>query len=136
MGLISKPISSDSIGNIQHTRRNYADRAYIWKIGQKLMQLTRIILIIKPARTSSPTAPRLRKMVNSDTYLDMAGLRPLVIPPVENPTHPSSKKLRGTLPLEVDWRTENKVSSVKNQGSCGSCWAFTSTALYESILMI
>lgn len=59
----------------------------------------------------------------------------MLLPDIENPSRPEIK-LRGALPLQVDWRVEGKVTPVKDQGSCGSCWAFTATALYESIVKI
>lgn len=35
-----------------------------------------------------------------------------------------------------DWRTYNVVNPVRNQGQCGSCWAFATTANAESVWAI
>ena len=39
------------------------------------------------------------------------------------------------IPASLDYRTLGMVSSIKNQGSCGCCWSFTATGLYESFMM-
>jgi len=35
------------------------------------------------------------------------------------------------LPVAVDWRNHNAVTGVKDQGQCGSCWAFATSAILE-----
>lgn len=58
---------------------------------------------------------------------------------------PADRSLDGTrllsmpkpdsIPPAYDLRQQNRVTPVRNQGSCGSCWAFASFASLESSLM-
>lgn len=43
--------------------------------------------------------------------------------------HSSQKSLPGS----VDWRGKNVLTAVKDQGQCGSCWAFACTETAESV---
>eukprot|EP01129_Flabellula_baltica_P000434 TRINITY_DN10447_c0_g1_i1.p1 TRINITY_DN10447_c0_g1~~TRINITY_DN10447_c0_g1_i1.p1 ORF type:complete len:369 (+),score=85.14 TRINITY_DN10447_c0_g1_i1:17-1123(+) len=48
----------------------------------------------------------------------------------------SSVEEVGDIPESFDWRTTGKVSPVKDQEQCGSCWTFSTTGVIESAYAI
>lgn len=45
-------------------------------------------------------------------------------------------KAESNLPSKFDWNDYFKLQPIKNQASCGSCWAFSITAVIESLYWI
>jgi len=51
------------------------------------------------------------------------------------PVAPTSTISLADLPASVDWREKKIVTPVKDQGGCGSCWAFAAVETIESTLI-
>ncbi|XP_034910305.1 cysteine proteinase COT44 [Populus alba] len=54
----------------------------------------------------------------------------------KSPSERYAFKAGDKLPESVDWRAKGAVNPIKDQGSCGSCWAFSTVAAVEGINQI
>lgn len=90
-------------------------------------------------KQSSWTAVRYPRYegLQVEDMIRQAGGRKSVIPniPKPAPISDAQARLAGGLPLSFDWRNvdgTNYVSPIRNQASCGSCYAFASMGMNEA----
>ncbi|XP_012444595.1 thiol protease aleurain [Gossypium raimondii] len=140
--MVSDGLDSSVLRVIGHTRRAISFARFAYKHGKRYEDVEEIKLrfqIFKDnmdlIRSANKKGLPYSLSVNQFADLTWDEFRKHRIGAAQNcsATRKGNHQLTDVvLPESKDWRESGIVSPVKNQGSCGSCWAFSTTGALEA----
>lgn len=111
-------------------KKTYGENEYRYRLKVFKDNLNKISLLNKYEKgTAQYGITRFADMTEKE-FSRSHGYRPTLRKENELP-FAQAKIPKVELPTEFDWRLKNAVTEVKDQGMCGSCWAFSTTGNVE-----
>jgi len=110
--------------------KTYSREEYIYRLGVFERNMEEIARLNSQSR-NAVYGVTLFTDLTKEEFSQLLGYR-------SNETHTPMEELEtspNALPSSFDWRTKGVVTAVKDQGSCGSCWAFSATEEIESMVL-
>ncbi|XP_002732425.1 cathepsin L-like peptidase [Saccoglossus kowalevskii] len=113
----------------EYTQKEEALRHMIWNVNLKMIQMHNE-KYMSGKSTYTQNMNQFGDLTNEEYRELMCGYKKSNKTVISKPSTfllPSNYRA----PASIDWRTQGYVTDVKDQGACGSCWAFSSTGSLE-----
>jgi C1A family cysteine protease len=132
-----------AVSAMAHDRQHYEQKFFDWmrehdtqfKDGEEFLRRLEIFIgwdkLIEEHNASGASWKMAHNQFSSLTQEEFVD-RYLSAPMPKKHTASAVHQTSGSNPSAWDWTSQGGVTAVKDQGSCGSCWSFSTTGALES----